>query len=277
MKVLRFCPIGKTGERVGELVNGRIRAYPAGTSLLDALFEGRRASEEEEWGLEEVRLLCPFKPNLIYGIGLNYPAHPLQKELGTEGKPAVPIIFLKGPNAAAGPNDDIPYPLPAKALDYEGELAFVIGPDGLPAAYAVADDLTARDLQKSERQWARAKGFDASCPFGPWLTSVDEVHDLGGLTLTTHVNGEKRQEMKLGHMIFSIREMIAAISETNTLSPGDLILTGSPTGTGVSFKPPVYLKLGDVVTVEIESLGRISHRIVEKFCRRAGLRTAGGL
>lgn len=264
MKLMRFLPPEGGPARVGEVDGDIVYAYPEGTDLLETLLAGRRAERTEAiYRINVVKPLVPYTPPLIYGIGLNYPSHPLQKSLGTAEKPTVPVIFLKGPNAAAGAADDIPVPAPIRNLDYEGELALVIGHDGHVAAYAVANDLTARDLQKSERQWSRAKGFDRSCPFGPWLTSVDEIPDPSALEVTTHVNGELRQHGRAADMIFSIEEMLAAISETNTLMPGDLILTGSPTGTGISFDPPIFLKPGDTVAVEIGPLGRIDNRIVE--------------
>ena len=264
MKIMRFLSPEGGPERVGEVDGQVVYAYPAGTDLLEALLKKQHAPRTEGiYRLNVVRPLCPYKPSLIYGIGLNYPSHPLQKTCGQVEKPAVPVIFLKGPNAAAGSTDEIPIPTPVKQLDYEGELALIIGHDGRVAAYTVANDLTSRDLQKSERQWSRAKGFDRSCPFGPWLTSVDEISDPTQLEVITHVNGELRQQAHVSEMIFSIDEMISAISETNTLRAGDLVLTGSPTGTGISFVPPVFLKPGDTVRVEIGPLGHIENRITE--------------
>lgn len=262
MKIMRFLPPEGGSERVGEVEDQTVYSYPEGTDLMEALLEGRHAPRTEGiYRLNVVKPLCPYTPSLIYGIGLNYPSHPLQKSCGQLEKPQVPVIFLKGPNAASGAVDDIPIPPPVKQLDYEGELALVIGKNGRVVAFTVANDLTSRDLQKSERQWSRAKGFDRSCPFGPWLTSADEIADPSTLEVVTHVNGELRQHGSVSEMIFNIDEMLAAISETNTLMQGDLVLTGSPTGTGISFDPPVFLKPGDTVSVEIGPLGRIENRI----------------
>jgi 2-keto-4-pentenoate hydratase/2-oxohepta-3-ene-1,7-dioic acid hydratase in catechol pathway len=136
-----------------------------------------------------------------------------------------------------------------------------MGPDREVAGFAVADDLTARDLQRAERQWTRAKGFDGACPFGPWITTADEVAKPGDLALRTWINGELRQESRTSDLIFGIPEIVAFISETITLEPGDLILTGTPSGVGMYFDPPRFLGSGDVVRIEIEGLGVIEHAV----------------
>jgi 2-keto-4-pentenoate hydratase/2-oxohepta-3-ene-1,7-dioic acid hydratase in catechol pathway len=152
-------------------------------------------------------------------------------------------------------------PKVVERLDYEGELAVVMGPGGDVAGYAVADDLTARDLQRAERQWTRAKGFDGACPFGPWITTADEVAEPGNLALKTWINGELRQDSSTNDLIFGIPEIVAFIRETITLEPGDLILTGTPSGVGMYFDPPRFLGSGDVVRIEIEGLGVIEHAV----------------
>ena len=136
-----------------------------------------------------------------------------------------------------------------------------MGPGGDVAGYAVADDLTARDLQRAERQWTRAKGFDGACPFGPWITTADEVAEPGNLALKTWINGELRQDSSTSDLIFGIPEIVAFIRETITLEPGDLILTGTPSGVGMYFDPPRFLGSGDVVRIEIEGLGVIEHAV----------------
>jgi 2-keto-4-pentenoate hydratase/2-oxohepta-3-ene-1,7-dioic acid hydratase in catechol pathway len=137
----------------------------------------------------------------------------------------------------------------------------VIGAHGDIAGWAVADDVTARDLQEREPQWTRAKGFDTSCPWGPWITTVDEIPDPLGLRITTHVNGELRQDGTTADLIFKPQELLDFIAETITLEPGDLILTGTPAGVGHAMKPPRYLVPGDIVRCEIEALGAIEHPI----------------
>ena len=135
-----------------------------------------------------------------------------------------------------------------------------MGPENTIAGYAVADDVSARDLQRSEKQWARAKGFDTSCPWGPWVTTADEVPDPRALRITTHVNGEPRQDGSTSDLIFGPRSSSTFIAETCTLEPGAIILTGTPSGVGEAFDPPRYLQPGDVVRCEIESLGALEHR-----------------
>jgi len=149
-----------------------------------------------------------------------------------------------------------------RRLDYEGELAVVLGPHNSVAGYAVADDVSARDLQRREPQWTRAKGSDTFCPFGPWVTTADEVPDPEALALRTWVNGELRQDADTSDLVFPIAELVAFLAETITLEPGDLILTGTPSGVGMALDPPRFLQDGDVVRIEIERLGVIEHRIV---------------
>jgi acylpyruvate hydrolase len=148
-----------------------------------------------------------------------------------------------------------------RRLDYEGELAVVMGAGGEIAGYAVADDVSARDLQGREPQWTRAKGFDTSCPWGPWVTTADEVPDPRALRLRTWVNGEPRQDAGTADLIFGPQELVDFLRETCTLEPGDLILTGTPAGVGMAMDPRRFLEPGDVVRIEISGLGTIEHPI----------------
>jgi 2-keto-4-pentenoate hydratase/2-oxohepta-3-ene-1,7-dioic acid hydratase in catechol pathway len=136
-----------------------------------------------------------------------------------------------------------------------------MGPGGQVAGYAVADDVTGRDLQKREPQWTRAKGADGFCPWGPWITTADEVAEPEDLALRTWVNGDLRQDARTSDLIFGIEAIVAFLSETCTLEPGDLILTGTPSGVGTWQDPPQFLQSGDVVRIEIEGLGAIEHAI----------------
>ena len=136
-----------------------------------------------------------------------------------------------------------------------------MGPENTIAGYAVADDVSARDLQRSEAQWSRAKGFDSSCPWGPWITTIDEAGDAAGRRVTTHVNGEQRQDGNTSDLIFGPQELVEFISEACTLEPGAIILTGTPSGVGEAFKPPRYLQPGDIVRIEVEGLGVLEHPI----------------
>ncbi len=213
----------------------------------------------ESWPLADVMLLAPVpRPRAIFGIGLNYEDH--IAETGGE-RPERPLVFMKLPTSAAAPGAAVRCPAVVRRLDYEGELAVVIGAGGAVAGYAVADDVSARDLQGREPQWTRAKGADDFCPYGPWITTADEVRDPHELGLRTWVNGELRQDSSTANLIFKVDELVAFIAETCTLEPGDLILTGTPSGVGMGLQPPRFLASGDVVRIEIEQLGAIEHVI----------------
>jgi 2-keto-4-pentenoate hydratase/2-oxohepta-3-ene-1,7-dioic acid hydratase in catechol pathway len=229
-------------------------------TVLDRLADPEAVPVEgESWALSEVTLLAPVPtPRAIFGIGLNYEDH--LREMGSE-RPAQPLVFLKLPSSAAPPNAGVRCPPLVKRFDYEGELAVVMGPARSVAGYAVANDLTARDLQASEPQWTRAKGADGFCPYGPWITTADEVPDPHTLALRTWVNGELRQDSNTSNLIFSVPELIEFISETCTLQAGDLILTGTPAGVGQGRQPPTCLHTGDVIRIEIERLGAIEHAV----------------
>ncbi|MGI8902899.1 MAG: fumarylacetoacetate hydrolase family protein [Solirubrobacteraceae bacterium] len=243
----------------GEVVDDRVYAFADSSRVTDALATGPPLRGGESWPLQEVELLAPvLDPGAIYGIGLNYAAH--VAETGGE-RPEAPIVFTKVPGAATAPGGPIRCPEVVRRLDYEGELAIVIGADGAIGGYCVADDVSARDLQRREPQWTRAKGADTFCPFGPWVTTADEVPDPGDLRLRTWVNGELRQDARTSDLIFGCRELVDFIAQTCTLMPGDLILTGTPNGVGMGLDPPQFLRSGDVVRIEIERLGTIEHAV----------------
>lgn len=161
----------------------------------------------------------------------------------------------------APPFGTVVCPKVVQRLDYEGELTIVVGANNEIAGYCVANDVSARDLQRREPQWTRAKGADTFCPFGPWVTTTDEVPDPENLQLRTWVNGELRQDSSTSDLLFGCRQVVDFISETCTLSPGDLILTGTPSGVGMGFDPPRFLAHGDTVRIEIERLGAIEQVI----------------
>jgi 2-keto-4-pentenoate hydratase/2-oxohepta-3-ene-1,7-dioic acid hydratase in catechol pathway len=243
----------------GEVRDGRVVAFDDGSTVKDRLASGDHTpAGGPALALDDVELLAPYVPRAIFGIGLNYLAH--AREQGAE-PPKAPIVFMKLPSSVAAPGAAVHAPAVVRRLDYEGELAVVMGAGGAIAGYAVADDLSARDLQKREPQWTRAKGFDGSCPFGPWVTTADEVAQPGDLALRTWVNGELRQDSRTSDLIFTIAQIVAFLRETCTLEPGDLILTGTPSGVGMAFDPPRYLDSGDVVRIEIEGLGAIEHAV----------------
>jgi 2-keto-4-pentenoate hydratase/2-oxohepta-3-ene-1,7-dioic acid hydratase in catechol pathway len=258
VKLATFLPSGSETPRAGEVRDDRVVTLDG--TVLDRLTSGDRTpAGGETFALGDVTLLAPVpRPRAIFGVGLNYRAH--AEEQG--GKlPERPIVFMKLPTSSAPPHGPVRCPAAVRRLDYEGELAVVMGAGGEVAGYAVADDVTARDLQKREPQWTRAKGADGFCPWGPWITTADEVHDPEALALRTWVNGELRQDASTSDLIFGIREVIDFLSETCTLEPGDLILTGTPSGVGTWQDPPSFLASGDVVRIEIERLGAIEHAV----------------
>jgi 2-keto-4-pentenoate hydratase/2-oxohepta-3-ene-1,7-dioic acid hydratase in catechol pathway len=265
MRLATFLPPGSDTPRAGEVrgEHGDERVYAHAQedlTVLDRLADPEAAPVEgPSWALAEVTLLAPVpEPRAIFGIGLNYADH--VRETGGEA-PAQPLVFMKLPSSAAPPNAPVHCPQAVRRLDYEGELAVIMGPARSVAGYAVADDVTARDLQGREPQWTRAKGADGFCPYGPWITTADDVPDAHALALRTWVNGELRQDSNTSNLIFSVPELIEFISETCTLHAGDVILTGTPSGVGIGQDPPAFLASGDVVRIEIERLGAIEHAI----------------
>ena len=261
MRLATFLPPGGGAEPLaGEVRGDEVVSFAAGETVLGRLATGDRTQARgEAFPLDEVTLLAPVpRPRAIFGIGLNYRAH--AEEQGG-ALPERPIVFMKLPSSAAPPFAPVSKPEVVRRLDYEGELAVVMGPAGAVAGYAVADDVTARDLQRREPQWTRAKGADGFCPYGPWITTPDEVDDPEDLALRTWVNGELRQDARTNDLIFGIADVVAFLSETCTLEPGDLILTGTPSGVGAWQDPPAFLGTGDVVRIEIEGLGAIEHPI----------------
>jgi 2-keto-4-pentenoate hydratase/2-oxohepta-3-ene-1,7-dioic acid hydratase in catechol pathway len=261
MKLATFRPDHSSAPLAGVVEGDSIRAFAAGADAVRDVLAGTLGTEAElgRWALSEVDLLAPIPhPGTIFAIGLNYADH--IAEMGNS-VPEWPTVFVKVNSSVAAPGGPIVCPAVVKRLDYEGELMIAIGGDGGPAAYCVADDVSARDLQKREPQWVRAKGADSFCPFGPWLTTADEVADPHNLGLRTWVNGELRQDSNTSQLVFGIHELIDFLGQTCTLRPGDLILTGTPGGVGQGMQPPRYLQSGDAIKIEIDQLGSIEHSV----------------
>ncbi len=240
--------------------------------------------------LDGARLLAPIPapPHNIMCVGKNYYAHAHEftrsgfdaGATAADAVPQHPIIFTKPSSSISGPYDDIPlWPGLDEAVDYEAELAIVIGRGGrfIPPeqamahvfGYTILNDVTARDLQRIHKQWFLGKGIDGFGPMGPWIATADEV-DVASLRVTCRVNGELRQDSSTADLIFDVPTLIAAISRSVTLSPGDVIATGTPEGVGVGFDPPRFLKDGDVVEVEIAGIGAIRNTVRRMAAGRQG-------
>jgi 2-keto-4-pentenoate hydratase/2-oxohepta-3-ene-1,7-dioic acid hydratase in catechol pathway len=231
-----------------------------GDEVVKGEVEGRSIiSGGKEYDLEEVELLAPSEPSKVVCVGLNYVEH--AKELKMD-LPSEPIIFLKPPTAMIGSGADIVMPPSSSQVDYEGELAVVIKKrcrnvpvgraDEYILGYANFNDVTARDLQRRDGQWTRAKSFDTFAPMGPYVVDLDP----SALKIQTRVNGVVRQKSSTSDLIFPVQELIGFVSEIMTLLPGDVIATGTPPGVG-------SLSAGDVVEVEIEGLGVLKNGVVK--------------
>lgn len=213
----------------------------------------------DRWALPDVRLLSPFLPSKVVALGKNYAEH--AAEMGGDA-PETPLIFLKPSTSVIGDGDAIRLPASSAEVHYEGELAVVIGTPARNVApedalehvfgYAAANDVTARDQQRADGQFTRAKGYDSFCPLGPWVETTLDPADLG---LVTRVNGAVRQDGRTKQMIHGVAAQIAFISGVMTLLPGDVILTGTPAGVG-----PIVA--GDTVSVEIEGIGTLTNPVV---------------
>ena len=259
MKLATFLAPGHDQPLAGEVQGEYVAAFEGAARVVDVLAGATARTGSETWPLSEVTLLAPVpEPGTIYAIGLNYAKHIAETGGHT---PDAPIVFVKVRGSVAPPAGPIVCPEVVRRLDYEGELTIVMGAAGRIAGFCVADDVTARDLQGREPQWTRAKGADTFCPFGPWVTTADEVPDPENLSLRTWVNGELRQDSSTSDLIFGCEELVRFISETCTLVPGDLILTGTPSGVGMGLDPPQFLQSGDTVRIEIERLGAIEHSV----------------
>ncbi|MDD4857698.1 MAG: fumarylacetoacetate hydrolase family protein [Candidatus Krumholzibacteria bacterium] len=219
--------------------------------------------------LNGARLYAPIQsPSKIVCLGLNYLDHALEQK---KDPPARPMLFAKAPSALAGPYDDIVIRPGVEDVDAEAELAVVIARDGtmIPASealnhvagYMAFNDVSARKIQRDDRQWFRSKSFDTFAPCGPWLVTTNEIGDPNALAIRQRLGEIVMQESSTSRMIFPVSELISFISSAMTLMPGDIIATGTPAGVGVFREPPVFLEDGDVVTIEIEGIGYIKNRV----------------
>ena len=222
--------------------------------------------------LTEVKLLAPVVPSNIYCIGLNYREHATESGIAI---PETPVVFMKPTSTLLNPGEPIVIPAcsdPQGEVDYECELAVVIGKAARNVSienaldyvfgYTAANDVSARKWQlASGGQWIRGKGFDSFCPLGPVLATTDEIPDPQNLRISTILNGETMQDHTTGDMIFSVAELVSFLSQDTTLLPNTVILSGTPQGVGFARKPPVWLKPGDEVVVELEKIGRLANPV----------------
>ena len=259
----RIVPLNRAAPGLPSDMTGLITAWPQAENEVRAIAEAATGA----LALDQVRLLAPIRrPGKIMAIGLNYADHIAESNLGT---PEHQVWFSKAPTAANGPFDPIDVPKVSQALDYEAELVAVIGQGGRHVAradaagavfgYCVGNDATERVWQHRTPQWVVGKSFDTHAPFGPWITTADEVPDPHALGIRCLVNGETRQNSNTQHLVFNIWDQIEHLSQAMTLEPGDLIFTGTPGGIGAAMKPMQFLKAGDVVRIEIDGLGAIEN------------------
>ena len=265
MRIVRFLSDGKT--YTGKLIDDQTALRIDGD-----LFASHRMTDEK---LKVEKLLAPFVPTDILCIGLNYREH--AAESGSP-IPENPMLFIKSSNTLNNPGDPIPVPRLSSEIDYECELAVVIGKTAKHVSkdraldcvfgYTAANDVSSRDWQREKRlgggQFARGKSFDGFCPLGPWIVTRDEIPDPNALRIKTILNGQTMQDHTTGDMIFDVPTLIASLSSTMTLRAGTVLLTGTPQGVGFARKPPVWLKSGDRVVVEIEKIGRLENPITNE-------------
>ncbi len=271
------------GHQVVDLAEASQGSLP--NTMLPLLERGQAGLEMAQAALEKavvasqvmplgaVKLLAPVpNPSKIIAVGLNYMDHCREQQVEP---PASPILFAKFPTAVIGPGQAIRWdPHLTGQVDFEAELAVVIGrkarrvsqADALSyvAGYTICNDVSARDLQFADKQWVRGKSLDTFCPLGPYLLTADEMPDPHKLAIRSRLNGQVMQDSNTGEMIFKLPFLIEYISQALTLLPGDIITTGTPDGVGVFRTPPVFLKDGDTITVEIERLGHLTNPVIEE-------------
>lgn len=230
----------------------------------------QRINEDAIFKTSEVKILPPIvKPDKIICVGLNYFDH--CKETGME-PPESPVIFSKYSNAIAGHNDAIEIPINSTEVDFEAELAFVIGKEAKHVSeeeaieyvfgYTIMNDISARDLQFQDGQWSRGKTADTFAPFGPVIVTKDEVGDPHNLAISLELNGEIMQDSNTSNLIFTVPKIISFLSQSMTLMPGDLIATGTPPGVGMGRNPKIWLKNGDRMNVSIEKIGTLCNHVI---------------
>ena len=266
MKLVRYATDVDTGLGIQHKVGLQPLENSDLTELMTAGAKPLRTCSVLE--LDSIHILPPLVPGKILAIGRNYAEH--ARELDNE-VPSEPLVFAVMPSAVIGHGDTIEWEAELTAqVDWEGELAVIIGKtarrvseaDALDYVfgYTIANDVSARDLQSRDKQWVRAKGLDTFCPIGPCVVTADAIPDPQNLRIVTTVDGVEKQNGSTADMIFSVAQLIAYLSRAFTLNPGDMILTGTPSGVGKAQNPPQFLGDGSVVSVEIEGIGKLTNR-----------------
>jgi 2-keto-4-pentenoate hydratase/2-oxohepta-3-ene-1,7-dioic acid hydratase in catechol pathway len=262
MRIIRFVD-SRGQERYGE------QAGEGKAKVLKGDLFGRLEATGETVDVQ--KLLAPIVPSAILAIGLNYRKH---AEEGGAKIPEYPVLFIKAPTSVQNPGDPIVIPASEPEVDYECELAVVVGKKAKNVSrdealsyvlgYTCANDVSGRTWQqrKGGSQWCRGKSFDTFCPLGPVLVTKDEIPDPNALKIKTLLNGQTMQDWTTSDMIFDVKTLVSFLSESTTILPGTVILTGTPQGVGFARKPPVFLKHGDKMVIEVEKIGRLENPVV---------------
>jgi 2-keto-4-pentenoate hydratase/2-oxohepta-3-ene-1,7-dioic acid hydratase in catechol pathway len=267
MKIIRFV----SGEQK-VLYGAYTPDHPNCAKIIEGNIFGTYKITSQE--IQIKKLLAPVIPINILALGINYKKHGDETAISY---PEQPVLFLKSTTSITG--HEGPIILPAAGpdhVDYEAELAVVIGkevknvmPDKVMdyiMGYTCANDVSARDWQfeKQKGQWARGKSFDTFCPLGPWIVTKEEIEDPNNISIRAILNGQTVQESRTSNMIFNIQEIVSNLSRSLTLLPGTVILTGTPEGVGFTRQPPLFLKTGDIVSIEIEKIGTLTNKVVRE-------------
>ncbi len=270
MRIVTFSRNGAVqhGVRDGD----RIRIHPTATSAVDLAVDAAAHAAGDEVAVSEVTLLAPVpRPGKVICIGLNYRAHALE---GGNPLPDYPAVFLRGASSLADPGGELIYPEISDKFDWEAELAVVIGKTATRvgaaaldhvAGYACFNDGSVRDYQRKSTQWTMGKNFDRTGGFGPELVTPDELPPgASGLRIVSRLNGEIMQDGSTGDLIFDVATLVSTLSEAMTLEPGDVIATGTPAGVGYARTPPVFMRPGDRIEIEIEGVGVLSNTVARR-------------
>ena len=250
-----------------------VTAYPGATSAVEIACNGTSFVPGAQVAITDVELHCPVpRPGKIICIGLNYRAHAIE---GGNAIPDYPAVFMRGPTSLLSPGGAMIYPECSDKLDYEAELAVIIGKTatnvsvadalGFVAGYSCFNDGSVRDYQRKSTQWTMGKNFDGTGGFGPDLVTSDELPaGASGLRLVARLNGEIMQDSNTADMIFNVATLVSTLSQAMTLEPGDVIATGTPSGVGYARTPPVFMKPGDVCEIEIEGIGTLTNTVARR-------------